>query len=213
MRQRACSRWHLRQAWSPPPSQQFSAIGATRWPSAGIRRRSFTASASGSWSGRCRPAKRPPARRWKTRAGPSVTCSSSAPAWPAWPPSGWCWYRDIRCGLRPRSCWPAWAWPVSRCPGSPFTQCTCCVTRRLYYSPPRGGIQFNQEEPPAYWDFAYVALTLGMTYQVADTSLESSVMRSTVIRHALMSYLFGSIILATVVNLIAGFGASLSHGG
>ena len=84
---------------------------------------------------------------------------------------------------------------------------------RLYYSPPRGGIQFNQEEPPAYRDFAYVALTLGMTYQVADTSLESSVMRSTVIRHALMSYLFGSIILATVINLIAGFGASLSHGG
>jgi uncharacterized membrane protein len=83
----------------------------------------------------------------------------------------------------------------------------------LYYSPPRGGIQFNQEEPPAYRDFAYVALTLGMTYQVADTSLESSVMRSTVIRHALMSYLFGSIILATVVNLIAGLGTSLSRGG
>ena len=58
-----------------------------------------------------------------------------------------------------------------------------------------------------------MALTLGMTYQVADTSLESTVMRSTVIRHALLSYLFGSFILATVVNLIAGLGTSVSHGG
>jgi len=40
----------------------------------------------------------------------------------------------------------------------------------LYYSGDPGGIDFNQAEPPAYVDFAYLAFTLGMTYQVADTA-------------------------------------------
>lgn len=78
---------------------------------------------------------------------------------------------------------------------------------RLYYSPPDRGIDFNQEEPPEYRDFAYVALTIGMTSQVSDTSLTSSVMRLTVIRHALLSYMFGAIILGTAINLVAGLGA------
>lgn len=43
--------------------------------------------------------------------------------------------------------------------------------------------------------------------QVSDTSLTSSVMRSTVIRHALLSYMFGAIILGTAINLVAGLGA------
>ena len=77
---------------------------------------------------------------------------------------------------------------------------------RLYYSPPDGGIDFNQEDPPEYRDFAYVALTIGMTSQVSDTNLKSTAMRSTAIRHALMSYFFGAVILATVINLIAGLG-------
>lgn len=77
---------------------------------------------------------------------------------------------------------------------------------RLYYSPPDGGIDFNQADPPQYRDFAYVALTIGMTSQVSDTSLKSTAMRSTAIRHALMSYFFGAVILATVINLIAGLG-------
>ena len=38
-------------------------------------------------------------------------------------------------------------------------------------------------------------------------------MRSTVIRHALLSYLFGSVIMATVVNLIAGLSTSANVGG
>ena len=41
---------------------------------------------------------------------------------------------------------------------------------RLYYSPPEGGIDFHGEAP-AYLDFAYLALTIGMTFQVSDTDL------------------------------------------
>ncbi len=76
----------------------------------------------------------------------------------------------------------------------------------LYYTQPVGGISFNQQQPPDYRDFAYVALTLGMTFQVSDTELQDSDIRATALRHALLSYLFGAVILAAAVNLIAGLG-------
>jgi uncharacterized membrane protein len=74
----------------------------------------------------------------------------------------------------------------------------------LYYSGDQGGIDFNQKEPPRYLDFAYVAFTLGMTFQVSDTNLTKFSIRSAALRHGLLSYLFGSVILATTVNLVAG---------
>ncbi|MFJ6198885.1 DUF1345 domain-containing protein [Micromonospora sp. NPDC092111] len=87
-----------------------------------------------------------------------------------------------------------------------FVVHTVFTTRyaRLYYTGPDGGINFNQSEPPCYADFAYVALTVGATFQVSDTNLTSHVMRRTVLRHALLSYLFGAIIIAATVNLLAG---------
>jgi uncharacterized membrane protein len=78
----------------------------------------------------------------------------------------------------------------------------------LYYAEPEGGIDFKMNERPCYRDFAYVALTLGMTFQVSDTDLHSTQMRATALRHALLSYLFGAVILAVVINLIAGLGSS-----
>ena len=41
---------------------------------------------------------------------------------------------------------------------------------RLYYSPPMGGIDFKGERPN-YTDFAYLALTIGLTFQVSDTDI------------------------------------------
>ena len=41
---------------------------------------------------------------------------------------------------------------------------------RLYYSPLEGGIDFHGDAPD-YADFAYLALTIGMTFQVSDTDL------------------------------------------
>jgi len=40
---------------------------------------------------------------------------------------------------------------------------------RLYYAAPVGGFGFHDAKPD-YADFAYVALTIGMTYQVSPTS-------------------------------------------
>lgn len=74
----------------------------------------------------------------------------------------------------------------------------------LYYTGEDGGVDFNQEEPPRYADFAYLSFTVGMTFQVSDTSLQTSAIRATALRQSLLSYLFGSVIVATTVNLIAG---------
>ena len=89
-----------------------------------------------------------------------------------------------------------------------FTVHTLFMLRyaQLYYIGPDGGVNFNQDAPPRYLDFAYLAFTIGMTLQVSDTDLEKPAIRATALRHALLSYLFGAVILAATVNLIAGLG-------
>ncbi|MFV2018610.1 DUF1345 domain-containing protein [Micromonospora sp. LOL_023] len=74
---------------------------------------------------------------------------------------------------------------------------------RLYYGPDRaGGIDFHTEEQPRFSDFAYLAFTIGMTFQVSDPQLTSSAMRRTVLSHAILSFLFGAVIIAVLINLI-----------
>jgi len=77
---------------------------------------------------------------------------------------------------------------------------------RIYYAGPDGGANFHQEEPPCYSDFAYLAFTVGMTYQVSDTELNTKGFRRSVLRHSLLSYLFGTVIVALTINLVAGLG-------
>jgi uncharacterized membrane protein len=72
----------------------------------------------------------------------------------------------------------------------------------LYYEPPVGGIDFGSARPD-YGDFAYLAFTIGMTYQVSDTGLRSKGFRGNVLKHALLAYLFGTIIVALVINAVA----------
>jgi uncharacterized membrane protein len=74
----------------------------------------------------------------------------------------------------------------------------------LYYDSGAGGIDFNQFEAPTYGDFAYLAFTIGMTYQVSDTDLKTRSIRATALRQALLSYFFGAVVLAVTINLIAG---------
>ena len=78
---------------------------------------------------------------------------------------------------------------------------------RLYYSDEPGGINFHDPEPPRFRDFAYVAFTVGMTYQVSDTEIGLTSIRATVLRHAMLSYLLGAVVLAVTINLIAGLGS------
>lgn len=74
---------------------------------------------------------------------------------------------------------------------------------RAYYSGPAGGIEFNEDEPPAYVDFAYYAFTIGMTFQVSDTNITARAMRRLTLHHALLSYLFGAVLLGLVINVVA----------
>ena len=51
---------------------------------------------------------------------------------------------------------------------------------------------------------AHVAFTIGMCYQVSDTTLRDPQIRRTVLAHAILSYVFGVVIVAGSVNLISG---------
>ena len=74
---------------------------------------------------------------------------------------------------------------------------------RTYYRRPVGGIDFNEEDPPTYLDFAYLALTIGMTFQVSDTNLTNKSIRRIALVHALLSYLYGAVIIALVINVVS----------
>jgi uncharacterized membrane protein len=73
---------------------------------------------------------------------------------------------------------------------------------RLYYSAPEGGIDFHGEQPD-YTDFAYLGLTIGMTFQVSDTDLTGKRVRRIALHHALTSYVFGTVIVAITVSSTA----------
>jgi uncharacterized membrane protein len=72
-----------------------------------------------------------------------------------------------------------------------------------YYKGTNGGIDFGSNHSPNFMDFAYVAFTIGMTYQVSDTAFTTTKFRKLAIKHALLSFLFGTAIIATTINFVA----------
>lgn len=74
--------------------------------------------------------------------------------------------------------------------------------KHYFHQTPSGGIDFNGEEQPCYRDFFYVSFAVGMSFAISDTNLTSTRMRTTALGHGLLSFLFGSVIVASVVNLI-----------
>ena len=83
---------------------------------------------------------------------------------------------------------------------------------RLFYgnSPKGAGIDFNEDDPPDYRDFAYLAMTIGMTFQVSDTDLRTKNIRRAALRHTLISWLFGAVLVGLTINILASL---LSGGG
>lgn len=75
---------------------------------------------------------------------------------------------------------------------------------RAYFGPGRGAVDFNQDGPPRYSDFAYMAITIALTFQISDTDLRSGTFRKLVVQHMLLSYLMGAVIIAITINLVAG---------
>jgi uncharacterized membrane protein len=70
-----------------------------------------------------------------------------------------------------------------------------------------GGVTFSGENDPTYFDFAYFAFTIGMCFQVSDVCVTSPQIRRTVLLHAVISFLYNSVILAFVLNLVFGSAA------
>jgi len=76
----------------------------------------------------------------------------------------------------------------------------------MYYGDPIGGIDFNQQEDPCYTDFVYFSLGVGMGYQVGDSAVRTNEIRRLIIAQSLLAYLFGAVIIGTVVNLVIDLG-------
>ena len=73
---------------------------------------------------------------------------------------------------------------------------------RIYYEQ-GDGVDFGGEAPD-YHDFAYLAFTIGMTYQVSDTAITRRTLRRTVLRHALLSFVFATAFIAVLINVVGG---------
>ena len=79
---------------------------------------------------------------------------------------------------------------------------------RLYYldEPDDGGIDFKQVDRPTYSDFAYLAFTVGMSFAVSETEPTSTRIRRIALGHALLSYAFGTGVMAVAINLVTNLG-------
>ena len=66
-----------------------------------------------------------------------------------------------------------------------------------------GGIDFNDEGDPDDLDFAYFSFIIGMTFQVADTNISDRGIRRAVLRHALISFVYNTVIIGLSINLFA----------
>ncbi len=79
---------------------------------------------------------------------------------------------------------------------------------RLYYfdEPDEGGVDFKQAAPPTYSDFAYLAFTVGMSFAVSETEPTATRIRRVALGHALLSYAFGTGVLAVAINLVTNLG-------
>jgi uncharacterized membrane protein len=65
------------------------------------------------------------------------------------------------------------------------------------------GVNFpgDEEDEPDFLDFAYFSFVIGMTFQVSDVAITSKVIRRLSLVHAMLSFLFNTVILALAINL------------
>ena len=66
------------------------------------------------------------------------------------------------------------------------------------------GLQFPETPEPDYWDFAYFAIVIGMTFQVSDVQITSRYLRRVALLHSVIAFFFNVFIIALSVNVVAG---------
>ncbi len=67
---------------------------------------------------------------------------------------------------------------------------------------PAAGLDFPGDAAPLYWDFAYFAFVLGMTFQVSDVEITASKLRRVALLHSVIAFLFNIGVIALTVSLI-----------
>jgi len=68
----------------------------------------------------------------------------------------------------------------------------------------RGGLGFPARKEPDYWDFAYFAFTLGMTFQTSDVEITDPAIRKVALFHSLAAFVFNLGIVAFTINILGG---------
>jgi uncharacterized membrane protein len=64
------------------------------------------------------------------------------------------------------------------------------------------GLDIPEEDFPDYLDFAYFSFVIGMTFQVSDIRIISRRIRRLALLHGLLAFLFNTVIVALVINVI-----------
>jgi uncharacterized membrane protein len=67
-----------------------------------------------------------------------------------------------------------------------------------------GGLTFPGGAHPAYVDFAYFAFTIGMCFQVSDVTITNPRLRRETLVHAVLSFVYNTVILAVAINFALG---------
>ncbi len=73
---------------------------------------------------------------------------------------------------------------------------------RDYDGEPDGGIEFPGDPPTTYRDFIYVSVCVGATCQVSDFNITTTKFRNLVTTHAVITFLFNTMVLALGINII-----------
>jgi uncharacterized membrane protein len=61
-------------------------------------------------------------------------------------------------------------------------------------------LDFPGRDEPGIWDFLYFSFVIGMTAQVSDVQVKTTVMRRAVLWHGVVSFFFNTVFIAMAVN-------------
>ncbi|MFZ1070795.1 MAG: DUF1345 domain-containing protein, partial [Methyloceanibacter sp.] len=65
-----------------------------------------------------------------------------------------------------------------------------------------GGLIFPRDPEPTYWDFVYLAFSIGTATQVSDVEISSKRIRRTVTLHGIIAFFFNVTVIALTVGLV-----------
>lgn len=63
-------------------------------------------------------------------------------------------------------------------------------------------LEFPHTRKPGLWDFAYFSFVIGMTAQVSDVQVRTTVMRRAVLGHGVISFFLNTVFIAMAVNAV-----------